>query len=59
MQRWIPRGGRRSHVGLAVWVGTGSAVLLLLIAAVLYALRVFPGQHTSAQDLRGTGFGRP
>ena len=39
MQRRIPRGGRRSRVGPAVWVGTGSALLLLLIAAVLYALR--------------------
>lgn len=39
MQRRIPRGGRRSHVGPAVWVGTGSALLLLLIAAVLYAVR--------------------
>ena len=38
MQRRIPRGGRRSHVGPAVWVGAGSA-LLLLIAAVLYVLR--------------------
>ena len=47
MQRRIPRGGRRSRVGPAVWVGTGSALLLLLlIAAVLYALRpglVVPG----------------
>ena len=33
MQRRIPRGGRRSHVGPAVWVGTGAALLLLLIAA--------------------------
>ncbi len=39
MQRRIPRGGRRSHVGPAVWVGAGSALLLLLIAAVLYVLR--------------------
>ena len=39
MQRRIPRGGRRSFVGRAVWVGTGSALLLLLIAAVLYVLR--------------------
>ena len=39
MQRGIPRGGRRSRVGPAVWVGTGSAVPLLLIAAVLYTLQ--------------------
>ena len=39
MQRRIPRGGRRSRGGPAVWVGTGSAVLLLLIAAALYVLR--------------------
>ena len=40
MQRRIPRGGGRSRVGPAIWVGTGSA-LLLLIAAALYAL--WPG----------------
>ena len=39
MQRRIPRGGRRSRVGPAVWVGAGSALLLVLIATVLYALR--------------------
>ena len=39
MQRRILRGGRRSHVGPAVWVGTGAALLLLLIGVMLYALR--------------------
>ena len=39
MQRRIPRGGRRSHVGPAVWAGIASTLLLLLSAAVLYALR--------------------
>ena len=39
MQRRIPRGGRRSQVGPAVWAGAGAAVLLLLIAVVLYAVR--------------------
>ena len=38
MQRRTPRGGRRSRVGPAIWVGAGSA-LLFLIAAVLYALQ--------------------
>ena len=39
MQRRIPRAGRRSRIGPAVWAGTASALLLLLIAAVLYAPR--------------------